>query len=178
MNINCFIINLERCPEKRYRMIERMKKFPEINYELYEAIDGQELTEEYMNKNNYKMLNAWKDPFHGRKTTKGEIGCTLSHYNIYKKSMEMKNDITLILEDDAEFSVNFLSELKETINNLENQKWDMCYLGRKKVEINEPEEIINDILLYPSYSYWTLYYRLKFDFVKKRFYDTVKNFIH
>ena len=33
MNINCFIINLELCPEKRSRMIERMKKY-EINYEI------------------------------------------------------------------------------------------------------------------------------------------------
>ena len=53
----CLIINLERCPEKRSRMEERMKKFPEIKYEFYEAIDGQKLTLEYMNDKNFFVLD-------------------------------------------------------------------------------------------------------------------------
>ena len=74
ININCFIINLERCPEKRSRMIKRMKKYPEIKYEFFNAIDGQNLTDEYMKNNEYDTLNEWNDPFQNRKTTKGEIG--------------------------------------------------------------------------------------------------------
>ena len=63
ININCFIINLERCPEKRSRMIERMKKYPEINYEIFNAVDGQVLTDEYMKNNGYDTLDEWIDPF-------------------------------------------------------------------------------------------------------------------
>ena len=70
MNINCFIINLERCPEKRSRMIKRMEKYPEIKYEFFNAIDGQNLTDEYMKNNDYNTLNEWNDPFQNRKTTK------------------------------------------------------------------------------------------------------------
>lgn len=32
-----------------------------------------------------KMLPGYKDPYHGRPLTKGELGCFLSHYNIWKE---------------------------------------------------------------------------------------------
>ena len=124
MDINCFIINLKRCSEKRERMIERMKEFPEINYHIFDAIDGQMLTQEYMDQHNYKTLDQWTDPFHNRKTTKGEIGCTLSHYGVYQMAVHSKYDITLVLEDDAEFSDHFIEKLKTTINRLNGIDWD------------------------------------------------------
>ena len=132
ININCFIINLERCYEKRERMIERMKKYPEINYEIFNAIDGQNLTEEYMNENNYDTIDEWLDPFQNRKMTKGEIGCSISHYSVYEKAFSMEHEITLVLEDDAEFSDDFIDKLKITLQDLDKIEWDMCYLGRKK----------------------------------------------
>lgn len=32
-----------------------------------------------------KMLPGYKDPYHGRPLTKGELGCFLSHYRIWKE---------------------------------------------------------------------------------------------
>lgn len=32
-----------------------------------------------------KMLPGYKDPYHGRSLTKGELGCFLSHYNTWKE---------------------------------------------------------------------------------------------
>ena len=158
ININCFIINLKRCHDKRSRMIERMKKYPEINYEIYDAIDGQNLTEEYMNENNYDTIDEWLDPFQNRKMTKGEIGCSISHYSVYEKAFSMENEITLVLEDDAEFSDDFIDKLKRTLQDLDTIEWDMCYLGRKKMNKNEEEEILTSNLLYSSYSYWCIGY--------------------
>lgn len=31
------------------------------------------------------MLPGYSDPYHGRPLTKGELGCFLSHYNIWKE---------------------------------------------------------------------------------------------
>lgn len=31
------------------------------------------------------MLPGYKDPYHGRPLTKGELGCFLSHYNVWKE---------------------------------------------------------------------------------------------
>tara|TARA_Y100000590_G_scaffold470383_1_gene664323 strand:+ start:2486 stop:5830 length:3345 start_codon:yes stop_codon:yes gene_type:complete len=169
MNINCFIINLERCPEKRERIIKRMKNYPEIEYEFFDAIDGQEITQEYMEQNKYNVFNQWNDPFHNRKITKGEIGCSLSHYKVYEKATSMKHDITLVLEDDADFSDHFLTEFKKAYLDLKKQRWDMCYLGRKKISENEYEEYIEDsnCILYPSYSYWCIGYLIHKEFCKK-----------
>ena len=171
MKINCVIINLERCPEKKKRMIERMKKFPEIEYEFFNAIDGQELTDEYMVQKNLKVLNSWNDPSHDRKITKGEVGCTLSHYHVYQKAKEMKHDITLVLEDDADFSNDFLESLSISINELKKCDWDMCYLGRKKINSSEVDDYIDnsDYIVYPGYSYWTIGYLINNEFCDRIF---------
>ena len=177
MNINCFIINLERCPDKKQRMIERMKQFPEIEYEFFTAIDGQKIDKNYLNSNGFEILDKWNDPFHNRKTTKGEIGCFLSHYFVYKKSKDLENDITLILEDDAVFEDNFLENLKNTISYFKNSsKYDMCYLSRKNMSNIPEKEIVlennegNNIftnLVKPNFSYWTIGYLIKRSFCKK-----------
>ena len=39
----------------------------------------------------------------------------------------MNHEITLVLEDDAEFSDDFFDDLKQTIIELDNIEWDMCY---------------------------------------------------
>lgn len=170
LNINLFIINLERCPEKRTRMIQKMEKYPEIKYEIFNAIDGQMLTEEYMKQNNYHTLDEWLDPFHKRKITKGEIGCSLSHYGVYEKAYSMDYEITLVLEDDAEFSDDFMDKLKKTITELDNVEWDMCYLGRKKIDKDKKEKRVGHLspnLIYPSYSYWCIGYLINQNFCEK-----------
>lgn len=35
-----------------------------------------------------QMLPGYKDPYHGRPLTKGELGCFLSHYKIWKEVRE------------------------------------------------------------------------------------------
>ena len=35
-----------------------------------------------------QMLSGYKDPYHGRSLTKGELGCFLSHYNTWKEVRE------------------------------------------------------------------------------------------
>lgn len=32
-----------------------------------------------------KMLPGYKDPYHGRPLTKGELGCFLSHYRVWEE---------------------------------------------------------------------------------------------
>ena len=58
--INCYVINLKRCPEKRKRIKNRLDNL-KINYTIYDAIDGQNITNEYMD-NNYKINNEWRSP--------------------------------------------------------------------------------------------------------------------
>ena len=137
LNINkikCYIINLERCPNKKENMIDRLI-YPLISYEIINAVDGRNINEEYMKYNNYSILEEWKDPSNNRKLTLGEIGCSLSHYNIYKTILKNKDEYAIILEDDAILVDNFYDKVNTIINNLKNNEdWDMLYLGRKKID--------------------------------------------
>jgi GR25 family glycosyltransferase involved in LPS biosynthesis len=166
-NIKCYVINLKRCPEKKNKIIDRLDKYPILNYEIIEAIDGLNIDNEYMDKNNYNTLDIWTDPNNNRNITLGEIGCSLSHYSIYKKIYDREDEISLILEDDAMFCENFDNLLLQTINKLNNlDNWDMIYLSRKKITEEEEKCIIDDIYK-SSYSYWTIGYIVNKKFCEK-----------
>lgn len=167
--IKCYIINLERCPNKKENMINRLKYiYPLIPYEIINAVDGRNINEEYMKYNNYSILEEWKDPSNNRKLTLGEIGCSLSHYNIYKTILKNKDEYAIILEDDAILVDNFYDKINTIINNLKNiEDWDMLYLGRKKIDDKEEIEVYENIYE-SSYSYWCIGY-----IVNKRFCEKV-----
>ena len=44
------------------------------------------------------MLPEFSEPFHGRPLTFGEIGCFMSHYNIWLEIVERNLDTVLVLE--------------------------------------------------------------------------------
>lgn len=49
----------------------------------------------------------YKDPYHKRPMTLGEVGCFLSHYNIWKKIVDENLKDALVLEDDIRFDSFF-----------------------------------------------------------------------
>jgi glycosyl transferase family 25 len=58
----------------------------------------------------------------------GAVGCSLSHFNLWKK-LELDNlDSIIIFEDDAYPSFNFI-ELQEIINNNVPNDWDIILFG-------------------------------------------------
>lgn len=77
-----------------------------LNYNIIEGVDGHALTEEEAQKN--------IDPNHPfpRQFNKGELGCYLSHYSIYKKIVDKNIPYALILEDDIKISPKLPSLLK------------------------------------------------------------------
>ena len=85
--------------------------------------------------NTYNFQNFSKKRFfdrYGRKPTSSEIGCSLSHYEVIKKSN--RNKPIIILEDDALLklsSINFL-KIIELIRNIE--KYDILIFGFSKCD--------------------------------------------
>lgn len=83
---------------------------------------------------------------YGRKVTKGEIGCTLSHLNVYRLIVEdeavAEEDYALVCEDDALFAPNF----QENLTALLAQKTDtpIVLIGQSKIgEFDDVELEIN-----------------------------------
>jgi glycoside transferase family 25 len=74
-----------------------LSKYPFLNVEFVEAIDGNLLSKTQKEKL-FDCDAAFK--LYGKHLSDGEIGCTLSHQLCYKKILNDKNDFALILEDD------------------------------------------------------------------------------
>jgi len=157
MTFKIFVINLKRCQEKREKMI---KKLEGEEYEMTMAIDGKELNKDTLKALDVELLKQWKDPWSGRNITWGEVGCSLSHYNIYKYCVENNIENAVILEDDIDIPEKLSNSLDNIIDNLNKEisNWELCYLSRKP--INSEKENVNEFkdFVKVDYSYWTCSY--------------------
>lgn len=106
-----FVVNLKNAVEKRHHMEAQFQKLGIQNYEFFEAINGAELTPEFIADNVHDYPNC--------ALTLGEIGCALSHLEIYKKITNQHLPMAVILEDDivlpADFQL-FLESLPAMMN--------------------------------------------------------------
>ena len=109
---------------------DRLKTFNEnnsIEYELYQAVDGKSISYERLKEQGYDVNHNWTDPILGTTLTKGEVGCFLSHWQIWNKCIE-KNESIIVLEDDAILTDRFDME------EIESLPYDFVYLAYKKWE--------------------------------------------
>lgn len=121
-HIKIFIVNLKRRPDRRRVIETRLKNLSLTNYEIIDAVDGKELPEDLTNI--YDDKSAIK--LH-RKLQNSEIGCALSHIEIAKKVIEQNLDYAIILEDDAEPTLQFKHFLKNF--KLKPNKFDFLMFG-------------------------------------------------
>ncbi|OOF59028.1 glycosyltransferase family 25 protein [Rodentibacter myodis] len=80
---------------------------------------------------------------YGRKVTKGEIGCTLSHLAVYRllvadENVE-ENDYALICEDDALFAPNFQQNLTALL--AQHNKTPIVLIGQSKIAAFDDGEL-------------------------------------
>lgn len=68
---------------------------------------------------NIKFLHGYEDPYHHRQMTMGEIGCFLSHYEIWKKIVQREQEVVLILEDDIRFESYFMNAAEKVLKQAE-----------------------------------------------------------
>ena len=150
-----------------------------IDFKHTAAVDGRALNQDYIDKHQIKvedkqypgwvssikfflqMLPEFSEPFHGRPLTFGEIGCFMSHYNIWLEIVERNLDTVLVLEDDIRFEAFFRAKLEYLLAELRTipDKWDLVYIGRKILH-NSVEDWLpgSSQLVTVDYTYWTLAY--------------------
>ncbi|XP_072776047.1 procollagen galactosyltransferase 1 isoform X1 [Taeniopygia guttata] len=158
-----FLINLRRRPSRRARMLRSLRELG-VAPKLVEAVDGRALNRSQVEAMGVRMLPGYRDPFHGRPLTHGEVGCFLSHFRVWQEISARGLQRSLVLEDDLRFEVFFRSRLEELMERLEEAAldWDLIYLGRKRLEPERSERGVPGVpqLLRPGYSYWSLGYAL------------------
>lgn len=120
--LHIFVVNLKRRPDRKQLIESRLSDLGIQNYEIIEAVDGYELPEdlsgvydEQLSRHVHRLLK------------RTEVACALSHINIAKKMIEDNIDYAVILEDDAELTVNFKNFVRDF--NLEPNRFDFLILG-------------------------------------------------
>lgn len=166
---NVYMINLLRRPERRRRMQHCFDELG-IQAEIMDAVDGKTLNHTILKSMGVKLMTGYADPYHKRPMTMGEIGCFLSHYQIWNKVIENDYESVMVLEDDVRFEPYFRQKVNYVLNELQklNTEWDLVYLGRKRMqEQEEPLVEGSRNLVHAGYSYWTLGYILSSRGAKK-----------
>ncbi|XP_059143528.1 glycosyltransferase 25 family member-like [Physella acuta] len=164
-----YMINLKRRPARRFRMLKAFE-YLDLDVKIIDAFDGKELNDTYLDQRGIKQLPGFADPYHGRAMTMGEIGCFLSHYQIWEEAAARNYSRILIFEDDVRFEPYFRRKLKYLMHELESlfPVWDLLYLGRKRLR-KDLEKMVqgSEILAWPHYSYWTVSYALSIHGARK-----------
>jgi len=157
-----FMINLDRRKDRFERMKYNMNLLG-IDFKHVSAVDGKQLNPNYISENKIEMLPEFSEPYHGRPLTYGEIGCFMSHYNIWKEIIDRDLDKVLVFEDDIRYEAFFKPKLNHLLEELETirDKWDLVYIGRKILH-NSVEDWLkgSEQLVHVDYTYWTLAYIL------------------
>ncbi|KAG9337839.1 hypothetical protein JZ751_027490 [Albula glossodonta] len=165
-----FMINLQRRPDRRERMLRTLYE-QEIACKVTAAVDGNAMNVSQIHDMGIHMLPGYSDPYHGRPLTKGELGCFLSHYNIWKEIVERGLKASLVIEDDLRFEVFFKRRLQNLMKELKSEglDWDLIYIGRKRMQVDHPEKAVPNIhnLVEADYSYWTLGYMMSLQGAQK-----------
>jgi len=132
-----YCINLKRRPERLQEFIQEVNKFNLGDFEVFEAIDG----------NNIKNTRINLKP--------SEQGLIESNSKIIKECIQNKYNNVLIIEDDCMFSEEILN-IDEYFKFLPND-WDMLYMGgnhNTHIKMNPPQ-IINEKVCKLHHTYST-----------------------
>jgi GR25 family glycosyltransferase involved in LPS biosynthesis len=138
-HFDIYVITLKR--EDRLKNIEKQQQKINIPIQLFDAVKGDNLD---LNK----IVNLKKDGhfYENEIQKKREIGCYLSHYNIYKKCK--KTGYTIIFEDDFSIDVdNLIDKIDKSIQKLKNKNvdFDIMYIGNHKWNKKHGSLIIDDL---------------------------------
>ncbi|EIN8284736.1 glycosyltransferase family 25 protein [Campylobacter coli] len=133
-----FIINLERSLDRKEHMQRQIQKLFERNPRLenklefifFKAVDAK--NKEHLEfKQHFPWWTSW---VLGRELSDGEKACFASHCKLWQECVKIDESI-IILEDDVEFSDEFLNNGEEYIEELSKSEYEyvrLCYLFDKK----------------------------------------------
>lgn len=110
-----YVINLDRAEKKLSTFIENNTKYLK-DFKRHPAVDGKKITNDDINKLGLPTLKSWRDPILKRTLTHGEIGCFLSHWQLWDECA-MGDEAFLIFEDDVIVERELPDNLEEQAAN-------------------------------------------------------------
>jgi GR25 family glycosyltransferase involved in LPS biosynthesis len=141
-NFDMYVITLKQ--KKRMENISKQEQKIDHKITIFDAVKGDSLDIDKLIKDGLVSEKSFKDGVNYRKR---EIGCYMSHLNIYNLIKDSNNSgYTLILEDDFNLKTdNFLRDIDTLVSTLKNNNinFDMLFLGNHMN--NHGEKIIGDV---------------------------------
>lgn len=122
-----YVINLPSCVERRQNIEANLQQLG-LQYEIYPAVNGFKLTEEQQSlvkaeDKVYLEMAGGRQLMIEDKLSPPEIGCALSHLQVYQKILDSNDEYACVLEDDCVLTPKFL-EAMEGLKNLPDD-WDL-----------------------------------------------------
>ena len=136
-----FVISLARAADRRADIVRRLEA-DGLRYEIVDAVDGQQINradyadrlEQYHRKEGSCFRCIYQKKRAGQPLSMGEIGCYLSHYNLWQRIAGEEIPMAIILEDDAVWNADFAAVVSAAAAT--EWQWDLIKLfgsGGKKV---------------------------------------------
>lgn len=123
-----WLISLPQSIKRRERLEAQLRGI-NLDYKLFDAIDGRSKWENLKNSVNRKSFERNT----GRQVMKGEIGCYLSHLQIWAELIASNSEVGLVLEDDIVLDENFNEALAAALSVTE--KWDILKLSKVRAKL-------------------------------------------
>lgn len=134
-----FILNLKRSKDRKEHMQRQIERLFQLNpalkeflyFEFFEAVDAKN-NEHLKFQKHFSPLGKY---IFGRELSPGERAVFASHFLLWQKCIEL-NESVIILEDDIEFSDDFIANGGGDIEELEKSAYEyvkLFYLFDKKV---------------------------------------------
>jgi len=164
-----YVILLDHSPEKIESIVARLEGLgiPGVPFEIVQAHNGLKdpLPEGYSAYSGWALPES-KIAWWNRPLRPGEIGCSISHINVWNKVIEEGHSTVLVLEEDFKVNRSLDGLTNRELANKKLGKWDFCYLGRYSFDDGLNKNITKNLLI-PGNSYTSHAYLLTGEGAKK-----------
>mgnify|MGYP000927167739 FL=1 len=124
--IPVYLVSMEKDIERRNNLLKY------VTPNEYSSVDGSKLL-------SIKTLKK-ENIIEKEDIKKGEIGCFLSHYNIFNKIKNYNDSYSIIIEDDVEFDIKKnINIIKDVVNNAPLD-WEIIFIGHNYYEETEQKD--------------------------------------
>lgn len=124
--IPVYLISMEKDIERRNNLLKY------VTPNEYSSVDGSKL----LSIKSLKKTNIIEK----EDIKKGEIGCYLSHYNIFNKIKNYNDSYSIIIEDDVEFNIKKnINIIKDLVNNAPLD-WEIIFIGHNYYEETDEKD--------------------------------------
>lgn len=124
--IPVYLVSMEKDTQRRNNL------WKYVTPNEYSSVDGSKLLPiEILKKRNVLEKEDIK---------RGEIGCYLSHYNIFNKIKNNNDNYSIVIEDDVEFDIKKnINIIKDVVNNAPLD-WEIIFIGHNYYEETDKKE--------------------------------------